>query len=79
MTRQSFADDETVFTSSPDLDMINEEFQTDFLKATYWSKRNKMPINFDKTTYMLLGARKRINDTYQLALSVDNITIKQVS
>ena len=74
-----FADDATVHTSSPDLDTINEEFQTDFLKATYWSKLNKVPINFDKTTYMLLGARKRINDIYQLALSVDDITIKQVS
>ena len=28
---------------------------------------------------MLLGARERINDTYQLAFSVDDITIKQVS
>ena len=74
-----FADDATVHTSSPDLDTINKEIQTDFLKATYWSKRNKLPINFDKTTYMLLGARKHINDTYQLALSVDDITIKQVS
>ena len=67
----------TVHTSSPDLDTI--QTQTDFLEATYWSKRNKLPINFDKTTYMLLGARKRIHDTYQLALSVDDITIKQVS
>ena len=36
-------------------------------------------MNFDKTTYLLLGARKRINDTYQPALSVDDITMKQVS
>ena len=45
-----FADDATVHTSSPDLDTINEEIQTGCLKDTYWSKRNKLPINFYKTT-----------------------------
>ena len=74
-----FADDATVHTSSTDIDTINEEISADLLQIIYWSKPNKLPINFDKTTYMLLRARKRLNGTYHLELNVGEISIKQVS
>ena len=74
-----FADDATVHTSSTDIDTINEEMSADLLQIIYWSKRNKLPINFDKTTYMLLRARTRLNGTDHFELNVGETSIKQVS
>lgn len=74
-----FADDTTIHKSSPSLDIINAEVCADFLIAVYWSKRNKLPINLTKTTYMLLGARHRVNDTCHLNLMIDGTTIEKVS
>ena len=74
-----FADDTTIHYSSSDKNTINEEISTDLLQIVYWSQRNKLPINFDKTTYMLIRARKRINDTDNLELNVGETNIKQVS
>ena len=74
-----FADDTTVHTSSPDTNTINEEISADFLQIINWSKRNKLPINLDKTTYMLLNARKRVDATDHLELNIDAKNIKQVS
>ena len=74
-----FADDGTVHKSSPSIDVINEEMLTDFLTIVSWSKRNKLPINYYKTTYMILGARRHIQDAYDLALNVDNLAIEKVS
>ena len=42
-----FADDATVHTSSTDINTINDEISADLLQIIYWSKRNKLPINFD--------------------------------
>ena len=70
-----FVDDATVHTSSTDIDTINEEISADLLQIIYWSKRNKLPINFDKTTYMLLRARKRLNGTDHLELNVGETSI----
>ena len=74
-----FADDATIQTSSSDKDMINEEISTDLLQIVYWSKskRNKLPINFDKITYMLIRARKRLSDTDNLELNVVETSTKQ--
>ena len=74
-----FADDATIHTSSSDKNTINEEISTDLLQIVYWSQRNKLPIAFDKTTYMLIRARKRLNDTDNLELNVGGTNIKQVS
>ena len=74
-----FADYATVHTSSTDINTINEEISADLLQFIYWSKRNKLPINFDKTTYMLLRARKRLNGTDHLELNVGETSIKRVS
>ena len=74
-----FADDATIHTSNSDKNTINEEISTDLLQIVYWSQRNKLPIAFDKTTYMLIRARKRLNDTDNLELNVGETKIKQVS
>ena len=66
-------------TSNKDIEIINAELQSDFSIAVSWSKQNKLPINYDKTTYMVLGAKKRIKDEYHLVLKADNHTIDKVT
>ena len=51
----------------------------DFLKIVGWSKQNKLPINFNKSTYMILGAKRRIQDAYELLLNIDDEKIETVS
>ena len=74
-----FADDATAHTSNIDIESINAQLQSDFSIAVSWSKQNKMPINYDKTTYMVLGAKKRIKDADHLVLKADNHTIDKVT
>ena len=74
-----FADDATAHTSNQNIEIINAELQSDFSIAVSWSKQNKLPINYDKTTYMVLGAKKRVQDEYQLELSADNHAINKVT
>ena len=74
-----FADDATAHTSNKDIEIINAELQSDFSIAISWSKQNKLPINHDKTTYMVLGAKKRIKGEYHLVLKADNHTIDKVT
>ena len=74
-----FADDATFHTSSSDINDIDTEIQTDFGTSKSWSKRIKMTTHCVKTTYILVGARGRLNDNYQLTLSIDNKPIKKVS
>ena len=74
-----FADDATAHTSNQDIETINTELQSDFSIAVSWSKQNKLPINYDKTTYMILGSKKRVQDEHQLDLRAENRTIDKVS
>ena len=72
-----FADDATVHNNSPDIDEIYEEMLIDFLKILGLSKQNKLPINFNKYTYMILGAKGRIQDAYELLLNIDDEKIEK--
>ena len=71
-----FADDSTIHSSAPSIAKVNKELQADLEIAVAWSKQNKLPINYDKTTYMVLGTKPKEHDTYLLDLSADGI-IKQ--
>ena len=66
-------------TSNPNIEAINTELQSDFSVAISWSKQNKLPINYDKTKYMVLGSKKRVQDEYQLVLRTETHTIDKVS
>ena len=50
-----------------------------FLIAVSWSKQNKLPINYDKTIYMILGSKKRAQDKHQLVFKAEHRTIDKVS
>ena len=59
-----FADDSTIHSSAPSIAKVNKELQAGLKIAVAWSKQNKLPINYDKTTYMLLGTKPKEHDTY---------------
>ena len=74
-----FADDATFHKNSPDIGEINDEMLIDFFTIVFWSKQNKLPINFNKSTYMILGAKRRLEDTFELLLNIGNEKIEKVS
>ena len=73
-----FADDSTIHSSAPSIAKVNKELQADLEIAVAWSKQNKLPINYDKTTYMVLGTKPKEHDTYLLDLSADGNKIEKV-
>ena len=73
------ADDATFHKNSPDIGEINDEMLIDFFTIMFWSKQNNMSINFNKSTYMILGAKRRLEDTFELLLNIGNEKIEKVS
>ena len=67
-----FADDSTIHSSAPSIAKVNRELQADLEIAVAWSKQNELPINYDKTTYMVLGTKPKEHDTYLFDLSAGN-------
>ena len=74
-----FADDATLHTHSKGVDIIENIIQTDFVETKQWSKRNKLPINYNNTTCVSAGSRKRLADSRKLEIKVDDICIQNVS
>ena len=64
--------------SAPSIAKVNKELQADLEIAVAWSKQNKLPINYDKTTYMVLGTKPKEHDTNLLDLSADGNKIEKV-
>ena len=73
-----FADDSINHSSAPSIVKVNKESQADLDIDVAWRKQNKLPINYDKTTYMDLGTKPKEHDTYLLYLSVDGKKIEKV-
>ena len=61
------------------VDFIENDTLTDFVETKQWSDRNKLPINYNKTTCMSAGTRKRLADSCKLEIKVDDICIHYVS
>ena len=56
-----FADDATIHINSPNIKKYNEDMLIDSHTIVYWSK---LPINFNKNTYLILGSKRRLRDKY---------------
>lgn len=74
-----FADDTTFHINGKTINEIEVKLQNDSKEANAWSKRNKMPINYDKTTSMTVGTRQRLRDTQQLDINIDDNIIVPVN
>ena len=56
-TADNYADDSTLHISDKSKTQIETKLQADSDQVTNWSKNNKMPINYNKTTILTLGSR----------------------
>ena len=70
-----FADDATAHTSNQDIETRNTELQSDFSIAVSWSKQNKLPINYDRTTYMILGSKSASKTNTNLSLELKTASL----
>ena len=74
-----YADDTTVHTNGKNEIAVQAKLQLDARNAELWSKQNKMYLNYDKTTCMLIGTRYRTQNSQQLNIYIDNNKIKSVN
>ena len=74
-----YADDATVHINDKDINIIEHKLQTELDNASTWSKQNKLPLNYNKTTCMVLESRPRLKECRQLNLQADNTNIQNVN
>ena len=74
-----YADDGTVHTHDKNVETVEIKLQGDLNNAKHWSEENKLPLNYNKTTCMTIGTKKRINDSRKLNLEVDEVCIQNKS
>ena len=74
-----YADDATIHTHSKDKQTIENNLQSDFIVAKYWSRNNKMSIHDQKTSCMTLGTKQRLGGSHLFNIKAFNTNIKQVS
>ena len=55
-----YADDWTVHTNDKNIETIEIKLQGDLNNAKHWSKENKLPLNYNKTTFMTIGTKKEL-------------------
>ena len=67
-----FADDATLHTHSKSVSVIENKILNDFNETKQWSKSNKLPLNYNKTTCLTASTRKRLaDDSCQMELILD--------
>ena len=59
-----YADDATVHTHGNTPNVIESKLQQDGNNTKLWCKQNKMEINYDKTTCMIVGTQHRTKTFY---------------
>ena len=78
-TADFYADDSTLHISDKNKTQIETKLQSDSDQVTNWSKNNKMPINYNKTTIMTLGSRHNVCKSGKININIDNHQIDTVS
>ena len=74
-----FAEDTTFHINGKTNKEIETKLQCDSLEAHAWSKSNKLPINYDKTTSMTIGSRQRLHNNQTLEINIANNPIVSVN
>ena len=73
-----YADDATVHTHRNTPNVIESKLQQDGNNTKLWCKQNKMEINYDKATCMIVGTQHRTKNTLPLNICIDGKKIKEV-
>ena len=75
-----FADDTNLTTAGKSVEDIQNNLNVDLQKVHRWLLANKLTINTEKTEYMLIGSRQRLNDIHNDSLiRLDNDEIKRIN
>ena len=74
-----FADDTTFHINGKTISEIEAKLQFDSLEAHAWSKSNKLPINYDKTTSMIIGTKQRLHNNQKLEINLADNPIVNVN
>ena len=57
----NFADDETLYSSGDNLDIVINKLEHDLIKTLQWFKVNSLVANPEKFQFMILGANHKVN------------------
>ena len=74
-----FADDTTFHINGKTISEIEAKLQLDSNEAHAWSKSNKLPINYDKTTSMIIGTKQRLHNNQKLEINLADNAIVNVN
>ena len=71
-----FADDTTILSTHEDTKLLYEQANNQLYKLQNWLRLNKLPINVNKTNYIIFPYKKEKQD-YELTLN--DVKIKKVN
>ena len=74
-----YDDDATFHTHGKNLNAIEFNLQNDGDDVKSWCRQNKMHINYNKTTCMLIESRQKLLDLPQISLKIDDHDISCVT
>ena len=73
-----YADDTTRTVSGKDVYEIEEKLSNGVSKVMKWVNANRLVVNLDKTSVMLIGPRAKLNNSDDFKVTVCDIILKRV-
>jgi hypothetical protein len=78
-----YADDTVIYYASNSLDDIKKCINEDLKIINNWLQSNKLSLNTDKTEFMLVGTRQRLNtikdNVDNISININGVSIKKVN
>ena len=74
-----FADDTNLTTSGISAEVVQSRLNEDLEKVHRWLLANKLILNIEKTEYMLIGSRQRLNDIQTPTIRLGDTEVNTVS
>ena len=72
-----YADDTTIYFSSPNLQSLFSTFNSELVYINEWFLKNKLTVNLTKTNYVLFHSSRRSATTSNLILNLGNHPIEE--
>ena len=74
-----YADDTTIYHSSPDLESLFSNLNSELIAINEWFVRNRLTVNFDKTNYIIFHSSRRPVSHSAFELKFSNFDIERKS
>ena len=56
---------------------VESKLQSDGTETCAWRRRNKLPINYDKSTIMATGTKQKLKHIETIDIEIDNCKLKK--